>query len=118
VLQNGAADLSSLYPDICYTVDYDSPVLYFCGEKGISAMSVTILAVGFMILMLVITFFGYKFIIQQGTGGDSTENERCSLCQEYFQKSTLIERPIGDSRIYRFCDACIKRLYDDLVSKN
>jgi len=81
-------------------------------------MSVTILAVIFLFLMLLVTYFGYRFVFQPKARGEEPRLERCSVCREPFPKARLIERQSGDTRIYRFCDTCIRGLYQDLMSRN
>ena len=81
-------------------------------------MSVTILAVVFLCLMLLVTYFGYRFIFRKEISGPEPRLERCSICGSEYPKSRLIERQSGDTRVYRFCDNCIKSLYQDLMSRN
>ncbi len=81
-------------------------------------MSVTILASLFIIAVLAIAIFGFKAIIRQGKPPADINKERCSICREQFQKSELIERQIGDYRLFFFCSNCINALHRELTSKN
>ena len=81
-------------------------------------MSVTILAIVFLLLMLVVTYFGYRFISRSGAKRDEPRHEQCTLCRTTLPQARLFERPAGDTRIYRFCDACIRALYQDLMNRN
>ena len=81
-------------------------------------MSITILAVVFLSLMLLVTYFGYRFIFRKETSSPETRLERCSICGSESQKSRLIERQSGDTRVYRFCDNCIRNLYQDLIKSS
>ena len=81
-------------------------------------MSITILAVVFLSLMLLVTYFGYRFIFRKEISGPEASLERCTICRSEFQKSRLIERQSGDTRMYRFCDNCIRSLYQDILSRN
>jgi hypothetical protein len=81
-------------------------------------MIVTILASVFILTILVIAVFGFKAIIRQGKPPADINKERCSICREPFLKSELIERQIGDYRLYYFCSSCINALHRELISKN
>jgi len=81
-------------------------------------MTVTILALVFIIFVLGITIFGFKAVIKQGKAPGDLHKERCSICREQFVKSQLIEREVGDHRVYFFCPSCINKLHGELVSKN
>lgn len=81
-------------------------------------MTVTILAVVFLIIMLAVVAFGFKAVIRQGKAPQDINKERCSLCRQQFHTSTMIERQIGDHKLYYFCPACITALHNELISKN
>ena len=81
-------------------------------------MTVTILAVAFIIVMVVIALFGFKAVIRQGKAPEDIYKEHCSLCREPFPKAQLIERQIGDYRLFYFCGSCITKLHDEMISKN
>jgi hypothetical protein len=81
-------------------------------------MSVTIFAVLFLVMMLAITYFGYRFMFRATGRDEGVRLERCSVCRASFPKARLIERQAGDTRVYRFCDSCIRGLYQDLLSRN
>ena len=81
-------------------------------------MVVTVLAVVFLLLLLVIVGFGFKAIIRQGKTPHDLNRERCSICGEQFVKTQLIERQIGDYKLLFFCGPCILKLHTELTSKN
>ncbi len=81
-------------------------------------MVVTVLAVFFMALLLVVAAFGFKAIIRQGKSPQELNKERCSVCREQFPKARLVERQIGDYKMLFFCGACITKLHTELTSKN
>ena len=81
-------------------------------------MVVTVLAIAFLILLLLVAVVGYKAIIKQGKPPQDLNKERCSICREQFLKTQLVERPIGDYKLLFFCGSCITKLHTDLVSKN
>lgn len=81
-------------------------------------MSVTILAVLFMILVLAIAAFGFRLVIKRRKPPEDLNKETCSLCRQQFLKTTLVERQIGDYRMFYFCAACISALHTELTKKN
>ena len=81
-------------------------------------MIVTVLAIVFLIILLLVAVFGFKAIIKQGKSPQELSTERCSICREQFLKSQLIERQIGDYRLMYFCGSCITTLHTELTSKN
>jgi hypothetical protein len=80
-------------------------------------MTVTFLAIAFLVLILVVAFLGLRLV---GRHPDRTAafTERCSLCQNSFPPSQLIERSIGDAHVYRFCGGCIRSLHSELLNRN
>ena len=81
-------------------------------------MIVTVLAIVFLIILLLVAIVGFKAIIKQGKSPQDLNNERCSLCREQFLKSQLVERQIGDYKLMYFCGSCIIKLHTELTSKN
>ena len=81
-------------------------------------MTVTILAVFFLVLMLALTYLGYRFVIRKGVSRHEAHVGQCNLCRKEFDLTRLIERPSGDSRTYRFCEPCVRSLSDELLSRN
>ena len=80
-------------------------------------MTITILAVLFIVLMLAIAAFGYRIIIRQGKPAADAHTERCSICRSTFDTSLLVERQIGDTRVSYFCASCIRGLFTDLTTR-
>ena len=81
-------------------------------------MIVTVLAVVFLVLLLVVAVIGFKAIIKQGKAPQDLNKERCSICKREFPKSQLIERQVGDYRLLYFCGSCITGLHSELTTKN
>lgn len=81
-------------------------------------MTITILAVAFLLGIIAVAFVGFKAIIRQGKAPEDLNREKCSLCRVSYHKAQLIERQVGDARIYYFCAACIGALHSELTSKN
>jgi hypothetical protein len=79
---------------------------------------VTVLAIAFLIVLLLVAVLGFKAIIKQGKPPQDLNKERCSICREPFLKTQLVERQIGDYKLLFFCGSCITKLHADLVSKN
>ncbi len=81
-------------------------------------MTVTILAVAFLILISFIAIIGYKTIIKGGPSRDEIHLEKCSVCGNKFERNQLLLRQIGDYKLLYFCRECVLRLYADLGLKN
>jgi hypothetical protein len=81
-------------------------------------MTVTILASVFIALILFIALIGFKTVIKQERAPEDLNTEKCSICREKFNTSMLVERQIGDYKLLFFCQACITKLHNELVSKN
>ncbi len=76
-------------------------------------MTLSILAVLFLLMLIAIIFYGYGFIMRSVKPVSQKDYEACAICKRLFEKQQLVEREIGDSRLAYFCKACILRLYED-----
>lgn len=81
-------------------------------------MTLTVFAVLFLCVVVAIAFFGFKAIIRQGKAPEDLNREKCSLCRVSYNKAQLVERQVGDTRLYYFCPTCIGSLHSELISKN
>ena len=81
-------------------------------------MAVTILAVGFLLLVIAIALAGFKMFGQGGVQSTGRDTQKCSLCLRTLDKSSLIERQVGDYRMLHICRDCVLSLYSDLGLKN
>jgi len=81
-------------------------------------MTVTVLAVLFLTLVLAVALFGFRAVITRGKSPDDLQNERCSICRQSINKTSMIEREIGDYKVLYFCSSCIAALQRDLTMKN
>ena len=81
-------------------------------------MTISILAVQFLPVILVISFVGFRAIIRQGKAPEDINKEKCSICRTQFNRSQLIERQVGDYRLLHFCQSCIMSLHNEILSKN
>ena len=73
----------------------------------------TYLAIVFVILLLASIFYGFSIVLRRPQSSDETSKERCTLCKGHFERSLLVERAVGDSRLYYFCPQCIASLSAD-----
>jgi len=76
-------------------------------------MTVTILAFLFLLIVLAVTFVGFKAVIRQGRSPEEIDREKCSLCRTPYQRTSLVERQVGDHHLFYFCHSCIDALYRD-----
>jgi hypothetical protein len=81
-------------------------------------MTLTILAIVFLFVVLGIAALGFRAIITQGKPPQELGKERCTLCRQVFDKTQLLERQAGDSRLFYFCAPCITKLHTELLRKN
>ena len=68
------------------------------------------LAAAFVLLLVLIIFYGMGIVFRAPRSEGQLSMEKCSLCRKEFEKSQLVEREVGDSRVYYFCDSCIRSL--------
>ena len=81
-------------------------------------MTLTILALLFLLTILALAVFGFRAIIRQGKSPEDANKEKCSICMTKYNRSQLIERQIGDYRLLHFCQSCILSLHNEVISKN
>ena len=81
-------------------------------------MAVTLLAVVFLLLVIAIALAGLKMFGKGKGEGTGRETQKCSLCLRTLEKSSLIERQVGDYRMLHFCRECVLSLYSDLGLKS
>ncbi len=73
----------------------------------------TYLAIIFVALLLASIFYGFSIVLRRPLSAGEKLTERCTLCRREFEKSLLVERPVGDARLYYFCSQCISSLVTD-----
>ncbi len=73
----------------------------------------TYLAIIFVVLLLASVFYGFSIVLRRPPSPGEAPKERCTLCKIQFDKSLLVERAVGDSRLYYFCSPCIASLSAD-----
>ncbi len=79
---------------------------------------ITYLAIVFLVLILVIAYFGIKFLIhQKSISIDEINNEKCSLCRNNLYKHKLIVRDVFVVKVFFFCKNCIVNLHNELTQK-
>ena len=76
-------------------------------------MTLSILAVAFLLLLIAIIFYGYGFIMKAARPLKGETTEPCAICRATFDKRQLVERQIGDSKLLYFCKKCVTSLNDD-----
>lgn len=72
------------------------------------------LAAAFVLLLVLIIFYGLGIVFRAPRSPQQLSIEKCSLCRNEFDKSELIEREVGDSRVYYFCSSCVHSLASEL----
>ena len=77
----------------------------------------TALAIIFVILLLASVFYGFSIVLRRPQSPGETPMERCTLCRVQFDRSLLVEREVGDARLYYFCPQCISSLASDSAQR-
>jgi cobalamin biosynthesis protein CobD/CbiB len=73
-------------------------------------MALTIGAIVFLVGMVFLVYYGYSVGVKKNVKPGEENLQRCSLCTRKFNRSELVERQVGDSKVYYFCHACIESL--------
>jgi hypothetical protein len=73
-------------------------------------MALTIGAIVFLVGLIFLIYYGYSVGVKKNVKPGEENLQRCSLCARRFSRSELVERQVGDSRVYYFCPACIESL--------
>jgi len=81
-------------------------------------MTITVLAVAFLLLILFVAVVGHKVIMQRDSASKDIDAQKCSICQKMFDKSILVERQIGDYKLMYFCRECVIKLSVNVGMKN
>jgi hypothetical protein len=81
-------------------------------------MSVTILAIAFLVIIGFVAYIGFKACIQSAPSAEEQKSEKCAICRRKFERDEMILRQIGDYKLLYFCRECILKLYTDLGLKN
>ena len=71
------------------------------------------LSIGALILLLGLLFliyYGFSVAMRRRVGSGNQNLMKCSLCSQEFDRSNLVDRLVGDSKLYYFCEACIESL--------
>ncbi|OGU28715.1 MAG: hypothetical protein A2X67_09240 [Ignavibacteria bacterium GWA2_55_11] len=73
----------------------------------------TYLAIVFVLILIAAIFYGFGIIMRRAPSQSELNSETCSLCRKKYSRSSLVERVVGDSRVFYFCPSCIKGLQND-----
>ncbi len=78
-------------------------------------MTISIFTVLFLGILLLIAYFGLRYVMGQGTiSAEDVDKEKCSICRNKFLKTELIVREVADVRVFFFCKNCIAQLFNDM----
>lgn len=80
-------------------------------------MALTIGSVLFLLGLLFLIYYGFSLVRKTGIKPGEENLAQCSLCTNKFDRTMLVERQVGDSRLYYFCPACIEKLNSELKQK-
>ena len=77
-------------------------------------MALTVGAIIFLIGLIFLIYYGYSVSVKKSARPGEENLRACSLCQHKFERSQLIERLVGDSRLYYYCEDCVKSLHQEM----
>ena len=74
---------------------------------------------GLLIVLLFLGFaaYGFGIIARRPPTSEELSTERCTLCRKQFTKTDLVERAVGDSKVFYFCESCIRSLQSEISSR-
>lgn len=74
-------------------------------------MALTIGAIILLIGLIFLIYYGYSVGVKRTSRPGEEHLVRCTLCQRRFDPSRLVERQVGDSKLYYFCEECVEGLH-------
>ena len=74
----------------------------------------TFLSIAFLALLVFAIIYGYGIVVRRPPTKEELETGFCSLCRRRVDKSQLVERHVGDSRLFWFCHDCIRSLGEEM----
>lgn len=80
-------------------------------------MTITALAVVFLLLLLLAAVFGYRVLSKKAASLSGNADEQCSICRNRFAREDMLERQIGDFAVRYFCEECIGKLYAEMSTR-
>ncbi len=81
-------------------------------------MTLTILAIVFLIGLVALAAFGFRLVFKPGTRNTDLNTEHCTICRKRFERTMLVERQVGDYKMLYFCAECIEGMHKDVMSRN
>jgi len=79
---------------------------------------ITYLGIVVAILFIGFAIYGFGIIVRRPESHEELSTETCSLCRKRWPKEQLVERPVGDSRLYFFCASCIQSLSEEMSASS
>lgn len=81
-------------------------------------MALTIGAILLIVGLIFLLYYGYSVGIRRSATPGDKNLLKCSLCLKKFDRSHLVERQVGDSKLFYFCETCIRSLHKELDAPN
>lgn len=79
---------------------------------------VTYLAIGLVVLLIGAIWYGFGIVMGRPPSLEELGTESCVLCRRKFKKKELVEREVGDYKLFYFCSECIESLYSDATKRD
>ena len=71
---------------------------------------ITYLGIAVAVAFLAFALYGFGIVVRRPPTVDELQLEHCSLCRLRFPREQLIERQVGDARLFYFCATCVDSL--------
>lgn len=80
-------------------------------------MALTIGAIILLIGLIYLIYYGYSVAVKKTSRPGEEQFVRCTICQGRFDPSTVVEKQLGDSKLYYFCDECVEELHQAMQKR-
>jgi len=77
-------------------------------------VALTIGAIVLFVGLIFLLYYGYSVGIRRSATAAEKNFLKCSLCLKKFDRSHLVERQVGDNKLFYFCEDCIRSLQKEL----
>ena len=76
-------------------------------------MALTVGAIILLVGLIFLIYYGYGVSVKKSSKPGEQNLHACSLCQQKFKRSELVERLVGDSKLFYFCEECVNALHEE-----
>jgi len=77
-------------------------------------MALTIGGIVLLIGLVFLIYYGLTLGLRKSSRPGAENLLKCTLCQQRFDRTKLIQKQVGDSKLFYFCESCVRNLYGEL----